>query len=399
MLLALSAACSGGGPDWWRCGLLHLQTSPYVLIAARSGAGGGPSNGAVSLEDGAEGGSWLDGSWLGGGGEGGGRKPRKVQVERRGCELFCREQGGIDLPGTVQVTLALSNGFTSLLASARVPALSAGAVAVCRNDTTHPLLVDSAASVHLLVPGREEFRHKGVVMIGEKTAGRLSQLEFHPGAMGDSLCVHPPHATIELLTALLGRGDPQDLPAVGQSIPFDVCSCMKRTPSPGIPILISIERSGAPSMHNSSFPALHANKTIHAPPSNEIHGKGVAPPRSSELQDVHRRVLRQDGGQLRFARPEFTVNLPENIAIGSEVTTLVAVAPEGSNPVLSYSMNSVERTSNNLFAMESSTGVVRTTGRVQGGRGRGKERRRGFGWAQRREEKREEGGKSDYRGS
>lgn len=185
-------------------------------------------------------------------------------------------------------------------------------------------------------------------------------------------------AEIEILTGLVSWGDhTQDQVHVVQSIPFDVCSCVVAVPSSShIPLLISIQRTTDPALHNKHLNSLQAAETrsnIHAPGGNEIHDVGDEAHtlilQRSPQQMPHLRRKRQ-GAVNRppvFSDSTFRLTVPENSAVNTVVATVRAVdEDEGPNGSLMYSISSMSAFSRRLFRIDSTTGVITTAGMGEG---------------------------------
>ena len=394
ILWVMSAACGDGGDDGGGdvpCGMEVVLPPPYAISGA-----------AAQLE--------LGGEAI----TGHGGAECQLSVGGDGRELLCNGcwegEGGA---GVVNVTLTLTDGSTSFPASVRVPvAVCAGleVMATCDRDSTQQrLLVSVGAGVMLLVGGSEG-PLEGVVGLAERESGNSANLVFYPpisASMDSSLCRPGQYASIQVLTTLLTpEGTQGSFPGVvKQSIPFDVCSCVKQAATSHIPALISVAWSSDSAMHNSPRQQQGGNKPIHAAVHNEIHDlggtsaqqrrtKGLISARSwvreqangmqvgrvrrraanqiqatgvrwltNQMQtSVQSRARRQSEG---FDMAEFTATVAENVAVSTVVITLRAMASEGT--ALMYNMRSSDRNSDRLFEIDSGTGVVRTEGK-QGGR-------------------------------
>lgn len=154
---------------------------------------------------------------------------------------------------------------------------------------------------------------------------------------------------------LTNRASTVVVPAINitQSILFDVGSCLSRRliQSPSLISLLpwqsrmfSQEDKQKTSNHPKNSKISHRNNIIHSQPA-------------------HKRWLRQVNRRPSFAQLHYTPTVVENSDIGTTVDTITAIdTDEGANGVVMYAMTPDDEFSRGLFAIDSRSGVITTTG-------------------------------------
>ena len=144
---------------------------------------------------------------------------------------------------------------------------------------------------------------------------------------------------------------------ITQTLPFDVRSCLSRALINSPNRLSLLPRNG-----RRTIPPETHQLTAHHPknPNTSDHNVDI---HDLVVAHHHQRWLRQANSMPRFESLHHISTVMENSDIGTTVDTITAIdTDEGTNGVLTYSMTPSVEFSRGLFAIDSSSGVVMTTG-------------------------------------
>ena len=352
------------GVEWWRCGKILLPDH-YQFSPARNA-------------------SHLDLSATIHGEENDTKPSVRVIAVVGNGDLFCKCGRDSAHSQAVDVTFPLSNKTHSFSITANLAVPCNNVVALCQRNPTSLLFLPLDTKFRILHQRSDEDCKLPSIAFGRLWRGGVAGVLVNTRGLvsvmdGGVLCSY---AKIELITNVLRSTDGHSVSGeinLYQVIPFDVQSCVNYV-KVAIPLLITLRRSIAPQLLKKQVYTDGTVNGIHALPDAIIHRVGV----SKSLAHLHgdfwphfgtshkppmTRVQRQamDNHPPQFVESRFHARIAENVPQGTAVLTIQAQDDDtGSSGKLSYSLTTGR---NELFVINSTTGLVRTNGECTRGRG------------------------------